>query len=319
MRKIVGHNSQISQLKKAVAAGRLPNAYLFSGPKGIGKRLVADMLAAVIACPTSGKNDHEACGICAACIKVAGGNHPDQFLIEADGESIKIDQIRELQGKVQFHPLESPAKLVIIDDADKMTDSAANSLLKLLEEPPSFTHIILISSMPHRLLPTIRSRCQSIPFAPLGDGKIADFLKAENRVPEKEALRIARMSGGSLGTALTIDSEFVDGIIGRLLALTRRASSADIIETAHVWSHEDPERIRLILDILASWYRDILRCQATGEANTVIHPETIDASLKVPLCRTERNISEITMARTGLDYNANKQLMFEHLLFSLTG
>lgn len=318
MNSIVGHKSQIEQLKKALASGKLPNAYLFSGPRGVGKRMVADSLAMAIACPSSEKSGWQACKTCASCNKVGSKNHPDQFVIEPDGESIKIDQIRELQGNLQFHPLESFAKLAMIDEADRMTDSAANSLLKLLEEPPQSTHLILISSLPHRLLPTIRSRCRAIAFAPLADDEIAKFLISKRNVREKEALRVARFAGGSLGTAIAIDIGFVDEVLEKLLALTRKASSADIIETSHAWAHESPEKILLILDILAGWYRDIFRYQATGGLESLIHTETINFSKAIPFHRTEQNLTEITRARATLYGNANKQLMFEQLLFTLT-
>lgn len=307
----------MEKLRKALSAGRLPNAYLFSGPRGVGKRLAADILLQTIACEKAANGRHEPCGECPGCRKSSSRSHPDQFIIEPDGEHIKIEQIRGLQSDLLFHPLESPSKVAMIDDADRMTDAASNSMLKLLEEPPPNTHLILISSMPHRLLPTIRSRCQAIAFMPLGTDDIVNHLSANTSLSKEKALRIARLSGGSLGLALTMDADFIDEVIERLQALVKKASGADIIETANGWANEGPEHTFLVLDILASWYSDMLRYKATGDAASAIHPETPRASEGMPTGRVERNIAHISKARASLDGNVNKQLMFEQLLFSL--
>lgn len=316
--QIIGHKSQLEKLKKALSARRLPNAYLFSGPRGVGKRLVADILIQAVACEKSEKNGWNPCGECPGCKKSSSRNHPDQFIIEPDGEHVKIEQIRSLQSDLLFHPLESPSKIAIIDDADRMTEAASNSMLKLLEEPPPNTHIILISSMPHRLLPTIRSRCQTIAFMPISVEEVAGHLSAKNSLSNEKAIRIARLSGGSLGLALTMDSDLIDEILNRLLAITKKASSADIIETANSWANEGPEHTVLVLDILAGWYADVLRYKATGSMASVMHPEAPMASQNMPMGKAERNLAKISKARASLEGNVNKQLMFEQLLFSLT-
>lgn len=307
----------MEKLKKALAAGRLPNAYLFSGPRGVGKRLAAFILLQTVACEISNRNGWQPCGKCPGCIKSSSRSHPDQFIIEPDGEHIKIEQIRNLQSDIIFHPLESPSKMAIIDDAEKMTESAANSMLKLLEEPPPNTHIVLISSMPHRLLPTIRSRCQAIAFMPISIDEVADFLSAKDSLPMDKAIRIARLSQGSLGLAQALDADFIDEILNRLLTITKKASSADIIETANSWASEGPEHTALVLDILASWYADMLRYKATGDKTSAIHPEAPMASKNVSMAKAERNLSGISSARASLEGNVNKQLMFEQLLFNL--
>lgn len=317
MHKIIGHEQQMEQLKKAALQGRLPNAYLFCGPKGVGKRSTANWFSKALVCEHTKDACVEACGNCAGCKKSANGNHPDQFVLEPDGEWIKIDQVRELQASLQFHPLESRVKLAIIDDADRMTDAASNSLLKTLEEPPAFTHFILISSLPHRLLPTIRSRCQTMVFRPLCDQSVADLLASKNHLPKDEALRLARLAGGSLGAALSMDADLVDETIGKLLALIERGASADIIEASQGMANETMDRTLLALDILATWYRDALRYRATGDASAIIHPQAIKFSEKIQNHAAEKNLEEIAKARASVESNANKQLMFEQLLFTL--
>ncbi|MFA4874830.1 MAG: DNA polymerase III subunit delta' [bacterium] len=321
---IIGHTRQIEQLRRALDGGRLPNAYLFTGPRGIGKRRVADTFAASLFCLAARERDWDPCGDCVPCHKLTGHNHPDFFLIEpmeserGAVQSIKIDPLRELKADLQFHPLEAPAKIAIIDGADRLVDAAANSLLKILEEPPDRTHFIMITPFPERLLPTIRSRCQHMPFSPLPDSMLAEALILRKQLPEREAMRIARLAGGSLGTAEALDPEFVEAVLGRFLALTSRASSADIFETAQAWKDLDPSRTLLIFDLLASFYRDVLRFQATHEKDDVIHPE---AAGPAGSCTTEhaiRCLAEIDSTRLAAETSANKQLMFEQLLFTLS-
>jgi len=323
--KILGHERQIDQLRRALASGGLPNAYIFSGPSGIGKRLTADALAAAIVCEKATERDHEACGNCPACRKVASGNHPDAFVLEPETSergakrSIRIGQVRELAGKLMYAPLEARAKSVIIDGAEHLMPQAANSLLKTLEEPPEATHFILITPLPHTLLATIRSRCQKLAFSSLGDERIAGHLARTLSMDRAEAARIARMSGGSMGLALALDPEFVAEVMGRFLPLTRRASTADVMEAAQAFKSAPAERIPLIFDILASWYRDVLRIKTTGSADGAIHREARDAARGLGHFRITGALAKINETRLTADTAVNKQLMFEDLLFTLTG
>ncbi|MFH0799317.1 MAG: DNA polymerase III subunit delta' [Pseudomonadota bacterium] len=329
--KITGHPRQIEELRRALASGRLPNAYLFSGPRGVGKRMTANALAAALACTSGGA---DACGACAGCRKVAARNHPDVFTVEPEAiqpgwepppgkdkkpsEEIKIEQVRDLQSQLQFHPLEARAKLAVVDEADRMTEATANSLLKIIEEPPQATHFVLISAAPHALLPTIRSRCRRVEFGPLAEEDVALILSEGGRASLPQAMMIARLSGGSVGGALAIDPEFVVEVMNRFTTLRGKASGADIIQTAEGWSHSEASELRLIFDLLASWYRDCLRYRTTGDNSSLIHPDAARAAELMPIQRAERAISEIAAARRTLETTANKQLMFEHLLFTLT-
>lgn len=332
---IIGHGPQIEQLKKAVRHKRLPNAYLFTGRKGVGKRRVADILAATVVCLEAEKAGPVACGACLQCRKVFSRTHPDIFVVEPESQrkienetktkddkdkksdNLKIEQIRELQAGLQYHPLEAKLKLAIIDECDRMTESGANSLLKILEEPPKATHFILISAMPHALLPTIRSRCQTIAFQPIADDEIARVVNERNGVPELDAVRLAKLSGGSLGAALSMDGNFVSEAMDRFLSLQSGGDAADVIEAAEKWSHSDMADMRLIFDVLASFYRDILCYLATGDASVMINEGTQNAAEKIGRQRAERAILSIQTARWLADTAVNKQLMFENLLFSL--
>lgn len=310
---ILGHKRQIDQLKRALSGGCLPNAYLFSGLTGIGKRLVADVFTSAIFCDDS----HSGCGKCAPCIKIKNRSHPDAFFVEPKTEKILIEQVRQLQQDLQYHPLESDAKVAIIDDADLMTEAAANSLLKILEEPPKVTHFILISAFPHRLLPTIRSRCQKIMFSPLTENDVISYLKDKRGFDEKNAGKIARISQGSIGAVALLDPEFIGEVLGRLKNLLKSANSSDIIAVAETWSKEG-ERTPLIIDLIVGFYRDALYRRSTNSDSGLVHSEWTGVIENQPTVKLEKNLKAVAGARDALMTTANKQLLFEQLLFTLT-
>lgn len=296
---IIGHSRQIATLRKALDGERIPNAWLFAGMRGIGKRLVAQTVAASICCDGRGQSPSAIvpCGSCNGCRKVISGLHPDVFVVEPEKQTVRIDQIRELTQKVQFHPLEARAKIAIIDHADAMTEAASNALLKVLEEPPPATHFILVTSSSHRLLSTIRSRCQRVAFLPLPVEGVAAFLQKRENVQPGDAARIAKLSQGSLGLALELSPEFVDEVLGRFEAIASKGSAADIISTSESWA-ADTAKCAIILDLIAGWYRDRLKGAS---------PRELD------------NLMEVVAARDAAETTANKQLMFEQLLFSVAG
>jgi DNA polymerase-3 subunit delta' len=317
---IYGHRRQIDQLKKALTTGKIPNAYLFCGLKGIGKGTTALAFAQALFC---GKSP-EACGVCVSCVKIKNRQHPDVFFVEAKTSKILIEQIRQLKQDLQFHPLEGSYKLAIIDDAETMTESAANSLLKMLEEPPPRTFFILISSLPHRLLPTIRSRCRQIVFPPLTKEEVKSYLQKQLETGEKNSDRLAAISQGSIGSVSALDEKFMEDVLDRFRSIMGNANAADIISLASVWSEEE-DRVLLILDLLAGFYRDILcdRIAGPGTRNagasgiSGIAPSNLK---KRPVARLEADFLSIMKARDVLAGTAaNKQLLFEQLLFTLTG
>ncbi len=165
---------------------RTAHAYLFSGIEGIGKKLVALEFARMLCCPEyAGEPGHE----CGTCEKINRGAHPD-VLIEAPLKgSIRIDRIRNLQAFFKYSPIEAPYRVIVIDDAHTMNRAAQNALLKTLEEPPSFGVLILITSKPSSLLPTVLSRLRKIKFAPLARSDVAKELFRTQRLTFKSGRR----------------------------------------------------------------------------------------------------------------------------------
>lgn len=154
-----------SQIKKSVEHGRLAHAYLFEGDQGVGKHELSLWLAKRLFCTQV--VDNEPCNECNNCLRIAAGEHPNLWQIKPDGQSIKVDQIRQLQQEFVRSGFESRLQFFTISHADKMNASAANSLLKFLEEPAGSFVAILETDSPGKILPTIQSRCQILHFAPL--------------------------------------------------------------------------------------------------------------------------------------------------------
>lgn len=158
---IIGHEQVLSLLNALVAENKLPSACLFVGVEGIGKMLAAKFVAQKMLC-----QQQTACGQCGKCQRVLLEQSEDVCFVKPEGDVIKIEQIRSAMDFLSLKAL-STHRFVIIDGADQMTSQAANALLKSLEEPPMGSYFILLASQPARLLPTIRSRCQSFKFFPL--------------------------------------------------------------------------------------------------------------------------------------------------------
>lgn len=218
-------------IQRALASHRMPHAYLFGGPEGVGKEMLATALAGTLLCArpvrvplppeVAGEGDGpglDACGACQDCLLVHGGTHPDLFYVyrqlnrqhpDADVRKrlatvLSVDVIRHfLIAQAGHRPNRGRAKVFIVREAERMNDQAQNALLKTLEEPPPDTFILLLTSALDLMLPTTRSRCQPVPFGALPPEFVVQRLKAlRPETPEAEATYAARHAGGSLGLAL---------------------------------------------------------------------------------------------------------------------
>ncbi|HEY3817611.1 MAG TPA: DNA polymerase III subunit [Polyangiaceae bacterium] len=213
----------VETLRRALAAGRVHHAYLFDGPDGVGKERTAFGLAQALVCERRPEGSSEACGECRACARAVprpGESrplHPDVVILERglydpaaigrrtpETQDISIDQVRTLAlTRSAFAPHEGRAKVFIVRRAEELSTSAANALLKTLEEPGQRTHFVLLSAIADALLPTIRSRTQRVRFGALPDAVVAKLLVARG-VERALADETARLSGGSMATAVAL-------------------------------------------------------------------------------------------------------------------
>jgi DNA polymerase-3 subunit delta' len=316
---ILGHQRQIEILHRALNAQRLAHAYLFAGPEGIGKRLVAMALVRAIYCAQG-----EGCGNCAACRKVDHRNHPDIHFLEPDGTSIKIDQVRGLQRELNFKPLEAPCKVGLIDHAEQMTTGAANALLKTLEEPPGRALLILLTSQPQRLLETIRSRCQPLNFTRHPQERIQAALEQKLGLAETEAHILAALSDGSFKKAFGKDRDLYLQRRRDLLKTLTGLSAGSILPVLDFAESLASEKTDLpdILEIFQAFYRDVLLSLHLRDENSLVNLDLIEKVQRV--ARREKvpavlvKLEALADARKHLERNVNRQLAMEVLLLRLT-
>ncbi|MFH0963034.1 MAG: DNA polymerase III subunit delta' [Planctomycetota bacterium] len=202
--EILGHAGVIERLRAAIRNDRLAHAYLFDGPAGVGKRLVAVSLAKALHCEKEGPTDF--CGTCASCRMVETDNHPNVWIYAPDAKKrdFTVDRVRALQGEMGLKAMGAGMRVYILEGAELMNDEAQNRMLKALEEPGEGTVLILVTTRPERLRPTVRSRVQRVRFGTLSKGDIRRKLTTERGLSEETAAAIAAMSGGSLGRALAL-------------------------------------------------------------------------------------------------------------------
>lgn len=298
----------------------LAHAYLFSGEEGIGKKMTALALAAAVNChrPASG----DGCGECPSCRKVASLGHPDVHFIAAEGDEIKIDQVRQAQADLALKPFEGAKKVLIVDGAEGMNPASANAFLKTLEEPPGEALILLITALPHSLLPTIRSRCQEVAFHPLPRRTLADALMQRRGLSEGDAWFLAALSRGSIGRALGMDveqeklerDEFSD-----LWAQLGEMGADEVLGRADVLS-KDRDQLERLIDIGAERLRDALVYSVTGDAKLLVYPRHVELHAderRHSLVRTLMDIELFFQGRGLLDRRVSGQLVAENLLLTM--
>lgn len=216
--RILGQESALQTLTRALATGHVHHAYRFEGPKGVGKEMAAFALAQALVCEASGSLACERCSACQRALKISEEEphvpaHPDVILLQRglyrgritanEATGISIEQVRRVVlESVGYRPHEGRARVFIVRDADELTVSAANALLKTLEEPGPSTHFVLLTNRPNRLLDTIRSRTLPVRFAPLSDELVARLLKDKGQDPS-----VAALAQGSMASALELSSE----------------------------------------------------------------------------------------------------------------
>src|SRR5210317_241190 len=316
--QILGHERQKEILNRALASGRLAHAYLFAGPDGIGKRLMAMALARAIVC-----EEQRGCGNCLACRKIDHQNHPDLHILEPDGKAIKIEQIRAFQRELNLKPLEAPRKICMIEQADTMTVGAANALLKTLEEPRGDTLLVLLSAQPNRLLQTIRSRCQTLPFNRHPNSRIQAELEKQLSIESTESHILAALSEGSFKKAFGKDRDLYLEQRRVLLKTLTGLSSGSILPTLDFADQLATDKTILpdILEIFQAFYRDVLMTlQGRGDEELVnldlrekIHKVSAREDVSTILAKLEALIE----VRRQLDHNVNRQLAMEVLLLKL--
>ncbi|HXD08558.1 MAG TPA: DNA polymerase III subunit delta' [Anaerolineales bacterium] len=320
---LIGHEWAVDMLKKHVANGTTRHAYLFSGPPGLGRRTLALRFAQSLNCQTPVAAGIP-CGACRDCRQIEAMQHADLTIVEAEAEggTLKVDQIRESRRMLTLKPYQSKYRVSIFLRFQEANDSASNALLKTLEEAPSYAVLILTADNPEQLLPTIVSRCEVLRLRPL---KIEEVQRGlEHRGMENDRARlIAHISGGRFGYALRLtenDSllEKREEHLNELLALLP-ASRVQKFAYADKLSR-DKDAMRQALLFWLSYWRDVLLRTAQAETPLI----NVDRNLEIEDLASRMDLTSARLVVGGLenvlekmDRNVNSRMLAEVLLLDM--
>jgi DNA polymerase-3 subunit delta' len=338
---LIGNERVMESLTHLLRSGRVPNSMLFAGPDGVGKKQFAIELARAFVCqePVDGL----ACGNCAGCSRIGQfytptsekgddyefvffGEHPDVGIVIPYKRILRVGSIRALEREANFRPFEARARVFIIEDSEKMNDASSNALLKTLEEPPSTTFLILITSRPDALLSTIRSRCQTIRFAPIAEVEIERLLVKQRKFKPADAKLAARVANGSVGRAIELDvnqyrsqrtmlmsameKAFIDGDRAALLRSAEQLNDA-----------KNKDLFESNLEILESLIRDMWTLThdvPKDSINNFDEAEKLGAiAFQVDSTRFEYALAEIESLRQSFAVNINRKTAADALFMKI--
>ncbi len=308
LREILKQEPAVNLLTLALKKDRLSHAYLFTGPRGVGKETTAWAFLFHLFCE---KNKDNPCGECRVCKKLEKEIHPDIQIVYPEKREITIKQIREVINFLKYRPLEARYKVILIRDADKLNPEAGNAMLKSLEEPPTYAIFILITENFSRLLPTIISRSQIVRFRSLPKGIITEFLKKRFLFEEKIAETLAEISFGSIGKAITIAEK---GMLEELNSFVKAGFSRTPLKrfkVAERLSTLPPQELDEFFYLLNIWvWRSYLKKKVDYPYPQAFPEELFEGDPYLAL----RTIYEV---KTGLESYTNPEISLYYLLISL--
>lgn len=299
--------------------GRLGHAYLFEGPRGTGKKDMARWIARSIFCeqPVAGK----ACGNCRNCRRMAAGDLPDLMEVEPDGQSIKVDQVRDLKAEFSKSAVEGSKKVYILDEAEKMTVSAANSLLTFLEEPGTGTYLFLLTTVKENILPTIRSRCQIIHFQPLQRKVMEELLLAEG-IKQKDAEILSAVTNDLAEAKELAQDEVFHVLCEKTWRWFQLLMAHDPMAFLYIQMNlleqiKDKAQALFCLDLLLFHYRDLLYLTFKNEA-AIIHQHLLEEYRKITKDKRDslhltRLIEAVLQGKQALAANVQLQGVLENI------
>ena len=339
---LINQEQPIRILTTLLRNGTLPHALLFTGTEGVGKQAAAVALAMACNCQkelpefnaadrsgqdpvnSSGEFNRitmDACGVCKSCRKITAGNHPDIIRIQPIGPIIKIDQIRALLQTLAMKPYEAITRVAILSEAQTMNEAASNALLKILEEPPSRSMLVLTATQKSDLLPTIVSRCQHVGFNPIPKERIASWLKKKHGLEQQAADILAAMANGSLSRAQMMVKE---DWLQRRKWLIEEMARLSLQPIAHLYAlaeklSKEKEALAQSLEIIKVWFRDLIINQY--DAGKIINRDVAEkienASQKNNLPDLLSKVDAVQKTQNRLAPNTNLRLTIESLLIRL--
>ena len=332
MWRTIGHDRAVTVLSRAVSSGRIFHAYLLEGPGHVGKMILALDLARAVNCV----GEERPCNECAQCVRIENGLHADVHVVSVDARdvgdgrsrvAITIDQVREVQRVAGLKPYEGSYRVFIIDGAERLSEEAANSLLKVLEEPPDQVILILLALDARNLLPTLVSRCTRIELRRLPLPLVAREIEARCEIGPDRSNEIARLSGGLIGWALQAASQpdLLEQRETRLAAF-EGAIQAGLEERFSyaagmaIQFGQDRESARQQLDLWLGWWRDILVI-IEGRPELAVDLARLDtlkdAARNLSSAHVTGAVRSLLAASEYLDHNVSPRLVLEDLMLAL--
>jgi DNA polymerase-3 subunit delta' len=320
--QVVGHESIIRHLQNAISCNKVSHAYIFHGEEGMGKKLLATAFAKTLQCEEGGILS---CNRCKSCMQSDTGNHPDIIWVTHEKISIGVDDIRlQVNGDIMVKPYNSPYKIYIIDDADKLTEQAQNALLKTIEEPPEYAVILLLVSNISVILPTILSRCVLLNLKPVDKAKIKEFLMVNHHIPDYMAEVASAFSGGNIGKAVKYaSSEDFEKMKGEVLHILKYIDDMELYEVVSGLKilTASKNNIEDYIDLMILWYRDVLMYKATMDPDLLLYREELTFIKNQANIRSyeglEKIISAMEKAKIRLKANVNFDIAIELMLLTI--
>jgi len=321
---LLGHEWAVELLRGHLANKRIRHAYLITGPQGVGRRTLALRLAQAINCSQPPQTGIP-CGICRSCRLIENMQHPDLSIVQAEkvGGNLKVDQIRELHHALSLTPYENQYRVALLLRFEEANPSAANALLKTLEEPPSQVVMILTAQDSESLLPTIASRCEMIRLRPLSLAALTEGLQTQFGVPTDEAQNLTHISGGRPGYALWLyqNPKILDqrrvwlDDLQKMLADNRVARFAYAENLA-----KDKTDLENIIQVWTSFWRDVMLVIAgstTPLTNLDLKSEIQTLASKLDLSTAKEMVNLLERSQTLLNRNVNTRLTLDVMMLDL--
>ena len=323
-KNIIGHEEIISRFMSSIETDRVSHAYILAGEEGSGRNTLAYCFAKALQCESGAS---EPCGQCKSCKQAESGNHPDIIYItsEDDKNIISVKQIRdELVGTMEIKPYSSRYKIYIIKEGEKMAVDAQSALLKTIEEPPEYGIVIIITTQPEKLLPTITSRCVTLQTKPVKETDIHDYLVGNLGLSEDKARFAIEYSQGNLGKAIKLaTNEDYEALVRMVVDLMSNIFEMDMDDITSTIQHAENYKMNIndFLDLMMMWYRDILVLKVTGNPDKIHfndHYTVIrDQANYLSFNELEAKSKAITAAKERLEAKAKFEDIMRLLIMTL--
>lgn len=322
-KNIIGHEQMIHHMSTALKNKKISHAYIFEGPNGSGKNLLAKAFAKALQCE-AGYGD--SCDMCRSCHQMETGNQPDVLWVTHEKPAtISVDEIRhQLVSDMAIKPYSSKYKIYIIDEAEKMNESAQNALLKTIEEPPAYGIVILLTNNLDALLSTILSRCIVFRLKPVDQSKIVEFLAKNYDIPDYKGRICAAFSQGVVGKAVEMAcSEAFSDLQYHILGIVKHVHEMEIYELVNAVKELNAYKTNIydVIDMMMVWYRDVLMLKVTKDANRIVYKDEYRFLMEQAQKSSYEGLNEIIQsmekAKMRLAANVNFDVALEMMLLAM--